>query len=233
MYITIKRILDTILSAVALLILLPVFVIIAIAVKVDSRGPVFFRQARRTKDGKIFYMYKFRSMVVNAETMGSGLFNYENDPRVTKVGRFLRNTSLDEPPQLVHVVRGEMALLGPRPCVSDELGDYETLNARYKKRFQVLPGITGLAQVSGRNELPWDEKVNYDNRYIDLLPQKGILLDIEIIIRTVAKVFTKSSIYEERPEGLDDQQAAEESEARIIELAHRVEEEEEEKQYVH
>ena len=178
-------------------------------------------------------MYKFRSMVVNAETMGSGLFNYENDPRVTKVGRFLRNTSLDELPQLLNVVRGEMALVGPRPCVSYELGDYETLNARYKKRFQVLPGITGLAQVSGRNELPWDEKVNYDNRYIDLLPQKGILLDIEIIIRTVAKVFTKSSIYEERPEGLDDQQAAEESEARIIELAHRVEEEEEEKQYVH
>lgn len=235
MYLKVKRLLDTILSALALVILSPLFLVIAIAIKIDSPGPVFFKQGRRTRNGEIFYMYKFRSMVVNAEHMGAGLFNYENDPRVTRVGRFLRNTSLDELPQLLNVVRGEMALVGPRPCVSYELGDYETLNARYKKRFQVLPGITGLAQVTGRNELPWDEKVNYDNLYIDELPRRGILLDIEILFRTVAKVFSKSSIYEERPEGLDDTAAAEESEARIIELAHRVEEPEEEKEleYVH
>lgn len=227
MYFIVKRVLDTLIAAVALVILSPVLAAIAVAVKLDSPGPVFFRQGRRTRNGKIFEMYKFRSMVVDAEHMGAGLFNYENDPRVTRVGGFLRKTSLDELPQLLNVLRGEMALVGPRPCVSYELGDYETLNARYKKRFQVLPGITGLAQVSGRNELPWDEKVNYDNEYIDRVAREGIFLDLWILFRTVAKVFSKSSIYEERPDGLDDRQAAEESEARIIELAHRPESAEE------
>lgn len=235
MYLKCKRLLDVLVSGAALILLSPLFLAIAIAIKLDSRGPVFFGQGRRSKDGVIFQMYKFRSMVVNAEHMGAGLFNYEDDPRVTKVGRFLRNTSLDELPQLINVFKGEMALVGPRPCVSYELGDYETLNARYKKRFQVLPGITGLAQVTGRNELPWDEKVNYDNLYIDQLHQRGLMLDLEILWKTVARVFAKSSIYEERPEGLSDEEAAEETEAMIIELAHRIEEGEgeEESEYVH
>lgn len=224
MYLKVKRVLGAVISALALIVLSPIFLVIAVAIKLDSRGPVFFKQGRRSKDGRIFEMYKFRSMVVNAERMGAGLFNYENDPRVTKVGRFLRSTSLDELPQLINVLKGDMALVGPRPCVSYELGDYETLNARYKKRFRVLPGITGLAQVTGRNELPWDIKVNYDNQYIDELARRGIWLDIEILFRTVARVFSKSSIYEERPEGLSDEAAAEESEAMIIELAHRMEE---------
>ena len=230
MYLKVKRVLDAVFSAIALIVLSPVFLVIAIAIKVDSKGPVFFKQGRRTRNGEIFEMYKFRSMVVNAEHMGSGLFNYENDPRVTKVGRFLRNTSLDELPQLINVLKGDMSLVGPRPCVSYELGDYETLNARYKKRFQVLPGITGLAQITGRNELPWDIKVNYDNQYIDELAQRGIWLDIEILFRTVVRVFSKSSIYEVRPEGLSDEVAAEESEAMIIELAHRIEEGDEKKE---
>ena len=228
MYLKFKRVFDAMLSACALVVLSPLFLLIAVAIKLDSKGPVFFKQGRRTKDGVIFQMYKFRSMVVNAEHMGAGLFNYENDPRVTKVGRFLRNTSLDELPQLINVLKGDMALVGPRPCVSYELGDYETLNARYKKRFQVLPGITGLAQVTGRNELPWDIKVNYDNEDIDRLPKEGLRLDLEILFRTVARVFSKSSIYEERPDGLSDEQAAEETEAMIIELAHRVEEQDKE-----
>lgn len=228
MYLKFKRVFDAMLSACALVVLSPLFLLIAVAIKLDSKGPVFFKQGRRTKDGVIFQMYKFRSMVVNAEHMGAGLFNYENDPRVTKVGHFLRNTSLDELPQLINVLKGDMALVGPRPCVSYELGDYETLNARYKKRFRVLPGITGLAQVTGRNELPWDIKVNYDNEYIDRLPKEGLRLDIEILFRTVARVFSKSSIYEERPDGLSDEQAAEETEAMIIELAHRVEEQDKE-----
>lgn len=234
LYFKAKRVMDTIIAMAALVILSPMFGLIAAAIKLDSPGPVFFKQGRRTRNGKIFDMYKFRSMVVNAEHMGAGLFNYENDPRVTRVGHFLRKTSLDELPQLLNVTRGEMALVGPRPCVSYELGDYETLNARYKRRFQVLPGITGLAQVSGRNELSWDEKVNYDNEYIDRLAREGILLDIRILLQTVAKVFSKNSIYEERPEGMDDRQAAAESGARIIELAHRLEstEEVEEVEYV-
>ena len=130
-----KRFFDFLLSLLGLIILSPFFIIIAIIIKCDSKGPVFFKQDRRTKNGKIFKMYKFRSMVVNAEQQGAGLFNYKDDPRVTKVGRFMRNTSIDELPQLLNVLKGDLSLVGPRPCVSYELGDYETLNRRYKKRF--------------------------------------------------------------------------------------------------
>ena len=144
-----KRFIDVVLCSVALILLIPVWLIIAIAIKCDSKGPVLFAQDRRTKNGRIFKMYKFRSMVVNAESMGAGLFNYENDPRVTKVGRFLRNTSLDELPQLWNVIKGDLSLVGPRPCVSYELGDFDTLNKKYKKRFEARGGITGLAQVKG------------------------------------------------------------------------------------
>lgn len=235
MYLKVKRVIDFILSAAALVLLSPLLLLLAAAVKLDSPGPAFFKQARRGKNGKLFSMYKFRSMVNDAEHQGAGLFNYENDPRVTRVGRFLRSTSLDELPQLLNVVRGEMALVGPRPCVSYELGDYDTLNRRYKKRFEVLPGITGLAQVCGRNEIPWDVKVDYDNRYVDEVKQHGFRLDVEILLRTGGKVFSKSSIYEERPDGMDAKQAAEETEAMIIELAHRPDEpvREKEEQYVH
>ena len=140
-----KRFFDFLLSLLGLIILSPFFIIIAIIIKCDSKGPVFFKQDRRTKNGKIFRMYKFRSMVVNAEQQGAGLFNYKDDPRVTKVGRFMRNTSIDELPQLLNVLKGDLSLVGPRPCVSYELGDYETLNKRYKKRFEMRAGITGLS----------------------------------------------------------------------------------------
>jgi len=147
-----KRLLDIVCAALGLIFLLPSFIIIAVAIKIDSKGPVFFIQERRTKNGKIFKMYKFRSMIVDAEKSGTGLFNYENDPRVTKVGRFLRRTSMDELPQLFNVLIGDLSLVGPRPCVVYELGDFDTLNRKYKKRFSVRAGITGLAQVKGRNE---------------------------------------------------------------------------------
>ena len=113
-----KRFFDFLLSLLGLIILSPFFIIIAIIIKCDSKGPVFFKQDRRTKNGKIFKMYKFRSMVVNAEQQGAGLFNYKDDPRVTKVGRFIRNTSIDELPQLLNVLKGDLSLVGPRPCVS-------------------------------------------------------------------------------------------------------------------
>lgn len=216
-----KRLFDVALCAVALIVLIPVWVIIAVAIKCDSPGPVLFAQARRTKDGRIFKMYKFRSMVVNAEHMGAGLFNYENDPRVTKVGRFLRNTSLDELPQLFNVLKGDLSLVGPRPCVSYELGDYETLNKKYKKRFQVRGGITGLAQIKGRNENSWDEKVSYDNLYIDLFQKQGVWLDVKILFGTVAKVFKKQDIYEEKTDAsMDDAEAAKLAEEEIIRVAH-------------
>ena len=217
----IKRAFDICSSGVAIIVLIPLWIGVSVAIKLDSKGPIIFAQDRRTKDGKLFKMYKFRSMVVNAEQMGTGLFNYENDPRVTKVGRFLRNTSLDELPQLFNVFKGDISVVGPRPCVSYELGDYETLNKKYKKRFQVKGGITGLAQARGRNENSWDEKVTLDNQYIDGFKRIGVLLDIIILIETISKVFIKSNIYEEKVEGaVDDEQSAQLAEEEIIRIAH-------------
>lgn len=225
----VKRLLDVLICAVALIVLVPVFAVIAIAIKVDSKGPVFFAQGRLTKNGRQFKMYKFRSMVVNAESMGAGLFNYENDPRVTKVGRFLRNSSLDELPQLWNVLKGDISIVGPRPCVTYELGDYETLNKKYKKRFEVRGGITGLAQIKGRNENSWDEKVTFDNMYIDLFKKQGVFLDIKIIFGTVTKVFKKQDIYEEKnDENMSDEDAARFAEEEIIRIAHLPDEETEE-----
>lgn len=217
----IKRIFDIAVSLIALVVCFPIFVIIGICIKIDSKGPVLFCQERRGKDGKIFKMYKFRSMVQNAEKMGAGLFNYEGDPRVTKMGRFMRNTSIDELPQFINVLNGTMSFVGPRPSVTYELGDYETLNKRYKKRFQVTPGITGLAQVCGRNDISWDQKVNLDNKYIDEFKKKGIFLDIYILVRTVCNVFAKKDIYEEKmDESVSDAEAAEKAQIEIIRKAH-------------
>lgn len=215
-----KRSFDIISSFLGLIILSPLFLIVAIAIKIDSKGPVFFKQERRTKNGKVFKMYKFRSMVVDAEKTGAGLFNYENDPRVTKVGRFLRNTSIDELPQLINVLKGDLSVVGPRPCVKYELGDYDTLNSKYKKRFTVRAGITGLAQAKGRNENSWDEKVTLDNEYIDKFKKQGVWLDIKILFWTVASVFKHKDIYEEKDAALDDVTAAALAEEEIIRIAH-------------
>lgn len=221
-----KRLLDIFISVIAIVVLIPVWIGVTIAIKCDSKGPVFFVQERRTKDGHIFRMYKFRTMVVNAETMGAGLFNYKDDPRVTKVGSFLRNSSIDELPQLLNVIKGELSLVGPRPCVVYELGDFETLNKKYKKRFEIRAGITGLAQVKGRNENSWDEKVMYDNQYIELFKKQGIWIDIKIIFATIAKVFKKQDIYEEKVDDfMSDVEAAIFAEKEIIRIAHLPDEE--------
>lgn len=217
----IKRLFDIVSTAVLATILIPLWIIVAVAIKIDSKGPVFFKQGRRTKDGRVFQMLKFRSMVVNAEQMGAGLFNYENDPRVTKVGRFLRNTSLDELPQLFNILKGDMSVVGPRPCVTYELGDFDTLNRRYKKRFEVKAGLTGWAQIKGRNDISWDDKVGYDNEYVDLFKEKGVLIDIQILFESVIKVFKKEDIYENKADSsMTDEEAAKFEEEEIIRIAH-------------
>lgn len=216
-----KRVFDVISSGVAIVVLTPLWIYVAIKIKMDSEGPIFFKQGRRTKDGRVFKMYKYRSMVVNAEKMGAGLFNYENDPRVTKVGRWLRDSSIDELPQLFNIFMGDMSVVGPRPCVTYELGDFDTLNKRYKKRFQVKAGLTGLAQVKGRNDISWDEKVGYDNQYVDDFKKYGFVYDLKIIFDTIFRVSKQENIYENKADAnMSDAEAAKAEEEEIIRIAH-------------
>lgn len=222
----IKRLFDFIGALILILLLVPLWIVVSIAIRCDSKGPVFFRQERRTKNGKVFGMLKFRSMVVNAESAGTGLFNYENDPRVTKVGRFLRNTSIDELPQLFNILIGQMSFVGPRPCVKYELGDFDTLNKKYKKRFRMKAGLTGLAQTRGRNDIAWDRKVEFDNEYVDRFKKFGVFTDIGILFSSVFKVFKKQDIYENKVEGAaSDEESARLAEEEIIRIAHLPDEE--------
>ena len=217
----IKRTLDFWIGIGVVLVFWWVMLIAAIAIYVEDPGPVLFRQKRLGLYGKEFMMLKFRSMIVNAEKMGAGLFNYQDDPRVTKVGRFLRDSSLDELPQLINILLGDMSVVGPRPCVTYELGDFDTLNKKYKKRFEMKAGLTGLAQVKGRNDIQWDEKVVFDNQYIDDFQRLGILADFKIIGETFLTVFKKEHIYEEKADdSLCDEEAARKAEEEIIRLAH-------------
>lgn len=220
-----KRCMDLLLSIIAVIILSPIFIVIAAAIKIDSKGPALFKQDRLTKDGRVFTMYKFRTMIENAEQMGTGLFNYTDDFRVTKLGKVLRKSSLDELPQLFNIIKGDMSIVGPRPPVSYELGNYEDLNDEYKRRFTVLPGLTGLAQITGRNELPWDEKVKLDNRYIELFNKYGILIDIKIIFLTIINVFKMKDIYELKDEtaataDISDEELAARAAEAVIAKAH-------------
>ena len=221
MHLFIKRLVDLLGALFGFALLLPLLIVLAVAIKLDSKGPVLFKQGRRTKDGRIFKMWKFRSMVVNAESIGAGLFSYENDPRITKVGRFLRNTSLDELPQLFNVLEGSLSLVGPRPCVTYELGDFDTLNKRYKKRFSVKAGITGLAQARGRNENSWDEKVSLDNEYIDLFQKQGVWIDMVVLFETFINVFKSKDITESKFDvNMEDEESAKRAEEEIIRIAH-------------
>lgn len=194
-----KRVFDLVFALLGLVVLLPLFLLIALAIRLDSKGPVLFLQGRLGKDGRVFRICKFRSMCDKAEFIGTGLFNYADDPRVTKVGGFLRKTSLDELPQLWNIMVGDMSFVGPRPPVTYELGDYEAFDADLKRCFSVKPGVTGLAQINGRNELSRDEKTVFDLAYIDGFSKWGLLLDARIMLVTVFKVLTMEGSHE-RPE---------------------------------
>jgi lipopolysaccharide/colanic/teichoic acid biosynthesis glycosyltransferase len=191
-----KRLFDIFASLIALVIVSPILLIIAIAIKLDSKGPVLFKQTRLGLNGQPFIMYKFRTMVENAEKMGLGIFNFKDDPRVTKVGYFLRKFSLDELPQLLNIIKGEMSIVGPRPPVTYELGNYEDFDNTLRQRFTMKPGLTGYAQISGRNELSWDEKIKYDLQYIFDFKKYGILIDFKVILITLLKVLKSEGMYE-------------------------------------
>lgn len=193
MYLAVKRVGDFCAALAGVIFLLPLLALIALAIKLTSKGPVLFLQERVGKDQKVFRICKFRTMVVGAEKIGDGLtIKSANDSRITPVGRFLRATSLDELPQLFNVVKGDMSLVGPRPPVTYHpypIGGYPD---QFIRRFDLRPGITGLAQVTVRNSVPWDERMAWDIKYVD---QVSLALDIKILWLTLLRVLRPSGIY--------------------------------------
>ena len=176
-------------SGIALIILLPIFVLIGIFIKLDSKGPVFFVQERAGKNGKIFEAYKLRTMIINAEKIGLGYEIAKNDNRITRVGKHLR-WGIDELPQIINVFKGEMSLVGPRPALPHQVEKYPK---RDKRRLEVKPGITGWALINGRNALSWSERIKLDIWYIE---HWSLWLDLKILIKTIwVVIFTREGIY--------------------------------------
>lgn len=198
-YFGIKRIADVLLSVLALIVLSPIFLLTGIAIKIESKGKVIYSQQRTGKNGKVFKIYKFRSMYQDAELlrfqlldqneMDGPVFKIQNDPRITKVGRFIRKTSIDELPQLINIIRGDMSIVGPRPLVvyeTDQLSKHENL------RHLVKPGLTCYWQISGRNDISFEEWIQLDFKYIK---DMSLWTDIKIIIRTVGVVLLRKGAY--------------------------------------
>jgi undecaprenyl phosphate N,N'-diacetylbacillosamine 1-phosphate transferase len=186
---SIKRIFDISASGIALIFLLPIFAIIGVLIKLDSKGPVFFIQQRAGKEGKPFGAYKLRTMVDNAEKLGKGL--KKDDPRITRVGKYLR-WGIDELPQLINVLKGDMSIVGPRPTLMEQVEQYTD---EHRRRLEMKPGITGWALVNGRNKLSWIEKIEYDIWYID---NWSLWLDIKILFMTLWVVLiTREGVYGE------------------------------------
>ncbi|MCM0647431.1 sugar transferase [Clostridium swellfunianum] len=194
-----KRAMDIFLSLLGIIVASPIYILTIIAIKLDSKGPAIFKQVRVGKDGKDFVIYKFRTMVVgadkkreleiNPEDIGNFVFQSKSDNRITKLGAFLRSSSIDELPQLFNVLNGTMSLVGPRPEIPDVVKYYPE---SYRQRLLVLPGITGLAQVSGRGEIELGKTIEYDLTYIKNF---SIFLDIKILFKTVTSVFNKEGAF--------------------------------------
>ena len=188
-----KRSIDFLCSFLGIIVLSPVFLIVALLIKLDSKGPVIFKQERVGLRGKTFYMYKFRSMVVNAEElkdklqkqneMSGPMFKMKEDPRITKVGKFIRRTSIDELPQLFNVLKGEMSLVGPRPSLPKEVKEFEEW---MNKRLEVKPGLTCYWQVAGRNSIGFEEWMKLDCKYVD---DRNTWLDLKLIFKTFFVLF--------------------------------------------
>jgi lipopolysaccharide/colanic/teichoic acid biosynthesis glycosyltransferase len=185
----IRRSIDIVGAGVALALATPAMLLAMLAIRLESRGPSIYRQRRVGKDGKPFDLLKLRTMVDGAEHIGAGLAINENDPRVTRVGAFLRRTSCDELPNLVNVLRGDMSFIGPRPTIPVQVAQY---TERQRGRLAIRPGITGWAQVNGRASLPWSERIDLDLYYIE---HRSFAFDLRILWRTLAIVFGGSGLY--------------------------------------
>lgn len=192
-YIDVKDKLDIGIALFGLLITLPLLIIIGIVIKLDSPGPIFYKQKRLGLHGKVFYIYKFRSMYLGSEK--KGVYEIKGDQRVTRVGRIIRRTSLDEIPQFINILRGEMSLIGPRPPLTYHPWAYDKYTKKQKIMFEVKPGITGLAQINGRKEVEWNRRIEMNVEYVNRI---SLILDLKILIKTMIKVFMKEGIYNTR-----------------------------------
>ena len=181
--------LDRALAALALVLTGPLLALAAAAIRLEAGGPAFFRQRRVGRGGAPFELFKLRTMVSGAEWIGAGIAVDEGDPRITRAGALLRRLSIDELPNLVNVVRGEMALVGPRPTIQAQVDRYTD---RQRRRLEVRPGITGWAQVNGRASLPWQERIELDVWYVD---HKSLALDLRILVRTLALIVSGRGLY--------------------------------------
>ena len=187
------RALDVIVAALALALLSPLLALAALLIRLESRGPVFYRQLRVGRGGEPFELWKLRTMVPGAESMGAGIYVVPGDPRITRIGMHLRRFSLDELPNLVNVIRGEMAIVGPRPTVQVQVDRY---TERQLRRLEVKPGITGWAQVNGRTSLPWPERIELDVWYVE---HRSLWLDLRILAKTARMLASGRGLYSEEP----------------------------------
>lgn len=183
----IKRGLDVALSLIVILFLWPVYILAALAIKMESKGPAIFKQTRLGKDHKEFTLYKFRSMVVNAEHTGSGVYSGKNDARVTKVGKFIRATSIDELPQAINILKGDMSFIGPRPPLTYHPWPIDEYSKEELRMFDVKPGITGWAQVNGRKNVEWHKRIKLSVWYVD---HCSFLLDLKIFLKTILQIIS-------------------------------------------
>jgi len=191
MYEVLKRVFDFLAAGMLLVILSPLLLAIALAIRLGSRGPSIFRQERAGRNGKAFMLYKFRTMRLDVDPFGPSPKSGD-DPRLTRLGKFLREHSLDELPQLLNIVKGDMGLVGPRPLYVSQIQEW---NERQRKRLLVKPGLTGLAQISGRGDLTLEEKLELDVKYV---ARAGFWLDVRILLATAARASARGGIYEKR-----------------------------------
>jgi lipopolysaccharide/colanic/teichoic acid biosynthesis glycosyltransferase len=188
-----SRAFDILIAGVLLVLGSPVLLAAVVAIRLETRGPAFYRQRRVGKDGRPFELWKLRTMVPGAEAMGAGIYVLEGDPRITRVGAFLRRLSIDELPNLFNVLRGDMAMVGPRPTIQEQVDRY---TERQRRRLEVKPGITGWAQVNGRTSLPWPERIELDVWYVD---HRSFRVDLRILAKTVRLLVTGHGLYSEDP----------------------------------